>query len=33
MTTCQYKIENFNITLSQKDDNINIKIVDNIYHH
>ena len=30
MTTIQYKIENFNITLSQIDDNIYIKVVDNI---
>ena len=30
MTTHQYKIDNFNITLSQIDDNIYIKIVDNI---
>ncbi len=30
MTTCQYKIDNFNITLSQIDNNIYIKIVDNI---
>jgi len=29
MTTYQYKIDNFNITLSQIDDNIYIKIVDN----